>query len=90
MDGFGIHEEGHMTLEGQDFIEQYELTKDGKNLEEVLQAVIEKLLVTAINFELILPEYGVVEEVSLNQILASSSEMQMKTSKRLGFKQRNV
>lgn len=79
-----------IMLETKERLEIFEIDDANNTVENILQHILENILVLSINFELNLPEYALLEEVSLNQILASSTQMQMKTSKRLGFKQKDV
>lgn len=55
--------------------------------DQILKHIIQCSFSFALDFDLIMPDYESMEEVSLHQILAISNELQLKTSKRLGFKQ---
>ena len=71
--------EGQLGTDFQD-LENSKLTKD------VMCQVIQSCLAFAVNFDLVTPPYKMVQEVSLQQINAISSDLQMATGKRLGFK----
>ena len=53
---------------------------------EVLKHLAQVSFAHALDFDLMTPPFEVIEEISLGQILAISADLQMKTSKRLGFK----
>ena len=76
---FIIEGEGQLGTDFQD-LENSKLTKD------VMCEVIQSCLAFAVNFDLVTPPYDMVQEVSLQQINAISSDLQMATGKRLGFK----
>lgn len=54
---------------------------------EVLKHIAQVSFAYALDFDLLAPPYELVEEVSVAQMMVLSSDLQMKTSKRLGFKQ---
>ena len=82
-----INKEGHYFVEGKrqmgvlfnDFVNSDIKKSDLKN-------IIESSILYCINFDLYVPHYEDVEEVSLKEIVDSISKMGIKTSKRLGFK----
>lgn len=82
-----VNKEQHFMMEGsgdlgvmfKDFIHG-ELDK--ANLRKIIQIAIRQ----AAEFDLLTPPYDVVQLVSVMQIQALSSSLQMKTAKRLGFK----
>ena len=76
---FIMEGEGQLGTDFQD-LENSKLTKD------VMCQVIQSCLSFAVNFDLVTPPYKMVQEVSLQQINAISSDLQMATGKRLGFK----
>ena len=76
---FIMEGEGQLGTDFQD-LENSKLTKD------VMCQVIQSCLAFAVNFDLVTPPYKMVQEVSLEQINAISSDLQMATGKRLGFK----
>ncbi|MDX2361219.1 MAG: hypothetical protein QNK23_10460 [Crocinitomicaceae bacterium] len=54
--------------------------------DSVLRHIVQTAITYAIEFDLITPPYELVQEVSLGQINAISSDLHMATGKRLGFK----
>ena len=82
-----LNHEEHFLVEGKGQLgflfrdlETSELTDD------VICQIIQASLAFAIEFDLITPPYDMVQEVSLMQINAISSDLQIATGKRLGFK----
>jgi hypothetical protein len=55
--------------------------------DQILKHIIQCSFSFALDFDLLIPRYEDIEEVNLHQILAISNELQIKTSKRVGFKQ---
>lgn len=53
---------------------------------EAVRTILQCSMMYAINFDLVTPPYELIEEASLAQIQRISSELQMATGKRLGFK----
>jgi len=83
-----INHESHILVEGSGqlgflFKDPETNTSDP----EILKHIIQCSFSNALDFDLISPPYEVIEEVSLAQILEISADIQMKTSKRMGFKQ---
>ena len=83
-----INRESHLMVEGKGqlgflFKDPSEITCTA----EVLKHVIQVSLSHALDFDLMTPPFEAIEEISLGQILAISADLQLKTSKRLGFKQ---
>lgn len=82
-----LNKENHFMVEGKgqlgflfrDFVNS-KLTKD------IWKDIVERTFIHAIEFDLISPPYEKVNVVSVMQIKSLSSSLQMKTSKRLGFK----
>lgn len=54
--------------------------------ETIMQHIIQVSMTHAIDFDLITPPYNIVQQVSVMQIQAMSSDLQVATGKRLGFK----
>lgn len=54
--------------------------------EEVIVQIVHNAISHALDFDLLLPPYDLVKEVNLMQINAISSDLQISTGKRLGFK----
>ncbi len=82
-----LNHEEHFLVEGKGQLgflfrdlETSQLTDD------VICQVIQASLSFAVEFDLITPPYDMVQEVSLMQINAISSDLQIATGKRLGFK----
>jgi hypothetical protein len=83
---FMNHEE-HCLVEGKGTLEK--LVEDVETsilTPPVIQKIIQCSIAFAIEFDLITPPYDLVQEVSVMQILEISSELQIATGKRLGFK----
>ncbi|NQY09189.1 MAG: hypothetical protein HRT71_06705 [Flavobacteriales bacterium] len=82
-----VNMDGHYFVEGKrqmgvlfnDFVNSKIKNKDIKD-------IIESSILYCINFDLYVPPYDEVEEVTLKEIVDSISKMGLKTSKRLGFK----
>lgn len=82
-----LNHEEHFIVEGKGQLDS--LFRDLENSEltdEVISQVFHASLSFAINFDLVTPPYELVQEVSLMQINAISSDLQLATGKRLGFK----
>ena len=54
--------------------------------DSVIRKIVQSAMAYAIEFDLITPPYDMVQEVSLGQINLISSNLQLATGKRLGFK----
>ncbi len=52
----------------------------------IMQHIVQVSMTHAIDFDLITPPYDIVQQVSVMQIQAISSDLQVATGKRLGFK----
>ncbi|NQY66414.1 MAG: hypothetical protein HRT72_01640 [Flavobacteriales bacterium] len=82
-----VNKDGHYFVEGKrqmgilfnDFVNSKIKKKDIKD-------IVESAILYCINFDLYVPDYDEVEEVSLKDIVDSIFKMNLKTSKRLGFK----
>tara|TARA_B110000285_G_scaffold231649_1_gene300846 strand:- start:55 stop:771 length:717 start_codon:yes stop_codon:yes gene_type:complete len=82
-----LNHEEHFIVEGKGQLGS--LFRDLENSEltdDVISQVIHAGLSFAVDFDLITPPYDMVQEVSLMQINAISSDLQVATGKRLGFK----
>ena len=82
-----LNHEEHFIVEGKGQLGS--LFRDLENSEltdDVISQVLHASLSFAIDFDLITPPYDLVQEVSLMQINAISSDLQVATGKRLGFK----
>jgi hypothetical protein len=83
-----INRESHIFVEGEGQLGF--LFKDpSKNISkpDVLKHIIQCSFSHALDFDLMSPPYELTQEVSLGQILEISADLQMKTSKRMGFKE---
>jgi hypothetical protein len=86
-----VNKNGNLMAEGPGQLGTlFQIPSANPPTSETLKHIIQCALAHALDFDLLTPKYSIIEEVSLAQILVSSSELQMKTSKRLGFKQKNV
>lgn len=82
-----VNKENHFMVQGKrqlgflynDFINS-DLTK------EKLEAIVQSIVLYAINFDLFTPPYDTIKEVSVLEMKELSDNMQIKTGKRLGFK----
>ena len=54
--------------------------------EEIVQRILQIAMAYALEFDLITPPYEMIQEVSVMQIQHISSNLQVATGKRLGFK----
>jgi hypothetical protein len=54
--------------------------------DEVMRQIVQTAMAFAINFDLIVPPYERVQAVTIGQVNQISSDLQMATGKRLGFK----
>lgn len=86
-----INRESHLMVEGKGQLGFLFKDPSTTNCDDnVLKHVIQSSFAHALDFDLLTPPYELIEEISLGQILAISADLQMKTSKRLGFKQSNA
>jgi hypothetical protein len=83
-----VNSDRELFVEGKgqlDFL--FKNPKDNPMSDETLRHIVQCAFAHALDFDLFCPPYEAMEEVSLQQILALSADSQLKTSKRLGFKQ---
>ena len=83
-----VNKDGNILVEGQGQLGT--LFRDPKNnpaTPETLKHISQVALSYALEFDLLAADYSRIEEISLGQMLAVSADLQLKTSKRLGFKQ---
>ncbi len=52
----------------------------------ILKSIIEELMLNAMDFELITPQFKDVQVVSVHQVMEMSKKMKLKTSKKLGYR----
>ena len=77
----------HFMVEGKGQLDF--LFRDLENsilTDSVIRKIVQSAMAYAIEFDLITPPYDMVQEVSLGQINLISSNLQLATGKRLGFK----
>jgi len=82
-----LNHEEHFIVEGKGQLGF--LFRDLSNSEltdNVISQIIHASLTFAVEFDLITPPYDLIQEVSLMQVNAISSDLQIATGKRLGFK----
>lgn len=81
-----INKEGHFFIEGEDQLGF--LYKDFENLvinEDFMALILEQSMVFSIDFDLWVPKYQEVKEVTVAQRIQQIGTISHKTSKRLGF-----
>lgn len=76
---FKVQGKGSLGMIYKNFMHQ-ELT------EEILQEMILRISIYALDFDLLTPPYQTVSQVSVGELLELSSNTKLKTGKRLGFK----
>lgn len=82
-----VNREKHFIIEGRgDLGVDYKDFINGELDKKVIREVIRLAVLQAAEFDLMMPPYDTVHLVSVMQIQALSSSLQMKTAKRLGFK----
>ena len=82
-----LNHDQHFIVEGKgqlDFLFR-DLANDVLS-DDIIHQIIQSSMQYAIEFDLITPPYDLVQEVSVTQINAISSNLKMATGKRLGFK----
>ena len=81
-----INKEGHFFVEGEDQLGF--LYKDFENLvinEDFMALIIEQAMVFAIDFDLWVPKYQEIKEITVGERIQQTGTITHKTSKRLGF-----
>ncbi len=82
-----LNHDEHFLMEGKGQLGfLFRDLENGKLTDEVICQIIQSCFSFAIEFDLITPPYDLVQEVSLFQINAISSDLHLSTGKRLGFK----
>jgi hypothetical protein len=82
-----INKENHFKIEGKGKIGVvYQNFMNQVLTEDIVQEIILKLAVYAIDFDLLTPPYQAVSQVSVGELQQLSSNSKLKTGKRLGFK----
>ena len=82
-----MNHQGHFAVEGQGEL-GFLFQNLGKNklTEKVMLQIVQCAMTYAIEFDLIKPPYDTIQEVSFGQIEEISSDLQLATGKRLGFR----
>ena len=52
---------------------------------EKLKYIVQSSILYALDFDLLVPNYEIVKEISVNQVRLISDTLKLKTGKRLGF-----
>jgi hypothetical protein len=82
-----INKENHFIIEGNgDLGIHFRDFVNGELNEEISIELIRTVIKYAAEFDLLVPPYDMVNNVSVGQMKTLSSSLQMKTAKRLGFK----
>lgn len=82
-----INKENHFFMEGKrklNFL--FNDFAKAEISEELISDVIETAILYSMSFDLITPPYKAVQEISAGDLIRTSSMMQLKTGKRLGYK----
>lgn len=85
-----INRYSHFVIEGLENLNA--IAKDiGRSVlnDEKIERIIDESILSAIDFDLLVPPYEMIERSSVVQIQAISSELQSGTGKRLGFRFEN-
>ncbi len=83
-----VNHESHIMVEGEGQLGfLFKDPETNTSEPQVLKHIIQSSFSHALDFDLLTPPYEMVEEITLAQILEISADLQMKTSKRMGFKQ---
>jgi|TARA_R110000737_G_scaffold161270_2_gene189157 hypothetical protein len=83
-----INRESHILVEGEGQLGfLFKDPETNTSSSEILKHIIQCSFSHALDFDLIAPPYEMIQEISIGQILEISADLQMKTSKRMGFKQ---
>jgi hypothetical protein len=82
-----LNHDDHFMVEGKGQLGT--LFKDlekGEINEDIVRQIIQSSMAYAIEFDLITPPYDTIQQVSVTEINAISSDLQLATGKRLGFR----
>jgi len=82
-----INHERHLLLEGKGHLGY--IFRDVENTvlsEEVMKLIIQLSFAFALEFDLFVPPYEIVAEMSVGEMMLISNNLQLQTGKRLGFK----
>ena len=81
-----INKEGHFFVEGEDQLGF--LYKDFENLvinEDFMALIVEQAMIFSIDFDLWVPKYQEIKEITVGERIQQTGTITHKTSKRLGF-----
>ena len=82
-----INHERHFLVEGKGTLGK--LFQDPQNMElneEIIRLIVQLSFHYALTFDLLVPPFEIMEELSVGQIQQIGDELKLKTAKRLGFK----
>lgn len=86
-----INRESHVMVEGKGQLGfLFKDPTDAVCYDDILKHIVQVSFAQALDFDLMTTPIEAIEEISIGQILAISADLQLKTSKRLGFKQSNA
>lgn len=82
-----MNHENHFMLDGQGELgAKFRDLKNNLISDDIIRQIVQTTITYAIDFDLITPPYEIIKEVSLGQIKAISSDLQLSTGKSMGFK----
>ena len=82
-----MNHDHHFMVDGQGELgTKFRDLKNSFISDDVIRQITQTAIMYAIDFDLITPPYEVIKEVSLGQIKAISSDLQLSTGKSMGFK----
>lgn len=82
-----INKENHFMVEGKrqlGFL--YNDLMNSKIDREQIKAIVQSVVIYTLDFDLLVPPYDMVKEVSVHQMKQISDGLKLKTAKRMGFK----
>lgn len=85
-----VNKERHFMIEGKGQLGY--LFRDVENMEltdEAIKLIVQMSMVFAIEFDLLIPPYDFVSEMTVGEAQLISNNLQMQTGKRLGFKMKS-
>ena len=82
-----MNHDNHFMVDGQGELgTKFRDLKNSVISDDIIRKIIQTAIMYAIDFDLITPPYEIIKEVSLGQIKAISSDLQLSTGKSMGFK----
>lgn len=82
-----VNTDGHFFIEGKGPLgTEFKDIEQGVLSDDILRDITHTSFAYALDFDLLTPPYDLVSQISVRQIQAISSSLNMKTGKRLGFK----